>query len=110
MRIILGVNWRAHSEPLFSSLCVLSISNVYMYKIGLLMYKYHHRLLPNILDMFKQNSTIHQYDTRQSNLLHVPSCRTDLEKGFLGTKLSLFGMKYIKIFVLISKLVYLSDT
>ena len=36
---------------------------------------------------------IHQYDTRQSNLLHVP-------------KLSLPG---IKMFVLISKLVHLSD-
>ena len=82
MRIILGVNQRAHSEPLFSSLCVLSVSNVYMYNIGLLMYKYHHVLLPNILDMFEQNSTIHQYYTRQSNLLHVPSCRTELGKRF----------------------------
>ena len=64
-----GVNTRAHSEPLFSSLCVLSV-----------MYKYHHGLLPNILDMFEQNSTIHQYYTRQSNLLHVPSCQTELRK------------------------------
>ena len=111
MRIILGVNQRAHSEPLFSSLCVLSVSNVYMYNIGLLMYKYHHGLLPNILDMFELNSTIHQYYTRQSNLLHVPSCRTELGKRFfLGTKLSLYGMKFIKMFVLISKLVHLSDT
>ena len=89
MRIILGVNQRA----LFSSLCVRSVSNVYIYNIGLLMYKYHHGLLPNKLDMFEQNSTIHQYFTRQSNLLHVPSCRTELGKKFLGTKLSLYGMK-----------------
>ena len=32
------------------------------------------------------------------------------ENVFLGTKLSLFGMKFIKMFVLISKLVHLSDT
>ena len=25
------------------------------------MYKYHHGLLPNVLDMFELNSTIHQY-------------------------------------------------
>ena len=54
MYIFHDVNQRAHSEPLFSSLCVLSGSNVYMYKIGLLMYKYHHGLLPNILDMFEK--------------------------------------------------------
>ena len=80
MRIILGVNQRTHSEPFFSSLCVLSVSNVFMSNIGLLMYKYNHGLLPNILDMFELNSTIHQYYTRQSNLLHVPSCRTELGK------------------------------
>ena len=32
------------------------------------------------------------------------------EKSFLGTKLSLFGIKFIKMFVLISKLVHLSNT
>ena len=50
------------------------------------MYKYHHELLPNILAMFEQNSTIHQYDTRQSSLLHVPSCRNELGKSFFRFK------------------------
>ena len=80
VRIIQGVNRRAHSEPLFSSLCVLSVSQVYVYNIGLVMYKYHHGLLPHISHMFEKNSSIHQYNTRQSNLLHVPCCRTELGK------------------------------
>ena len=80
VRIIQGVNRRAHSEPLFSSLCVLSVRQVYVYNIGLVMYKYHHGLLPHISHMFEKNSSIHQYNTRQSNLLHVPCCRTELGK------------------------------
>ena len=72
--------------------------------------KYHHGLLSNILDMFEQNSTIHQYYTHQSNCM-FQVVELNWEKGFfLGTKLSLFGMKFIKMFVLISKLVHLSDT
>ena len=53
VRIFHGVNQRAHSEPHFSLLCVHSVSNVYMYNIGFIMYKYPHGLLLNILDMFE---------------------------------------------------------
>ena len=48
IRIIYGANRRAHSEPLFSSLCVLSVSKMYVYNIGLVMYRYHHGLLSHI--------------------------------------------------------------
>ena len=110
MRIILGVSQRAHSEPLFSSLCVLSVSNVYMYNIGLLMYKYHHGLLLIYSTCSNQTrlftSTIHASQT----YCMFQVVELNWEKGFLGTKLSLYGMKFIKMFLLISKLVHLSDT
>ena len=93
---LVGVNRRAHSEPVFSSLCVLSVSNVYMYNIGLLVYKYHHGLPPNILDMFEQNSSIHHYDRRQSNLLHVPSCRTELGKSVFRYKAVIIWNEFYK--------------
>ena len=62
-----------------------------------------------IMDYYLIYSNIYQYDTRQSNLLHVPSCGTELGKVFfLGSKLSLFGMRFIQMFVLISKLLIIT--
>ena len=43
------------------------------------MYKYTHSLLPDIFsDFYTFNSTVHDHNTRQSNLLHVPVARTDM--------------------------------
>ena len=50
------------------------------------MYKYHHGILPNILDMFEQNLNVHQYDTCPLNLLHVPCCQTEQGKRFCRYK------------------------
>ena len=80
VRIICGVNRLTHSDPLFKSLSVLSITKLYKYNIGLLMYKYHHGWLPQILDLFERNSEVHCYNTRQFNQLHVPIYRTELGK------------------------------
>ena len=80
VRIICGVNRLSHSEPLFKSLSVLTIPKLFKYNIGLLMYKYHHGLLPQILDIFERNQDVHHYNTRQANLLHVPIFKTELGK------------------------------
>ena len=38
------------------------------------MYKYHHAMLPiALLDLYIKNKIVHNYRTRQHNLLHVPS-------------------------------------
>ena len=61
MRIINGVNRRAHSESMFSSLYVLSAGNVYVYNTGLVMYRYHHSILPDISHKFERKQyNIHQ--------------------------------------------------
>ena len=77
VRIIHGVNRRAHSEPLYSSLYVLSVSKVYVYNIGLVMYKYHHGLLPHISHMFEKIpifiSTIRGYQICCMFLVVVPN-------------------------------------
>ena len=44
------------------------------------MYKYHHGWLPSVLDMFKKNSDIHHYSTRQANYLQIPKVTTELGK------------------------------
>ena len=57
-----------------------TVNRLFKYNIGLLMYKYHHSMLPPVLDMFVKNCQVHSYNTRQSDHLHVPKCRTELSK------------------------------
>ena len=77
--IISGVPRLTHSEPLFVKLGILTRDKSFRYNICLLMYKYHHSMLPPVLDMFVKNCQIHSYNTRQSDL-HVPQCRAELGK------------------------------
>ena len=80
IRIIAGVNKRVHSKPIFNDLCVLTVSNVFEYNIGLIMYKYHHGWLPTVLNMFEKNNDIHTHNTRQAQYLHTPKITSELGK------------------------------
>ena len=80
VRIIAGVNKRGHSKPLFNDLRILTVNDLYAYNIGLIMYKYHHGWLPNVLNMFEKNSDIHAHTTRQAGYLHSPSVSSELGK------------------------------
>ena len=57
------------------------------------MYKYHHDHLPAIFsDFYVQNNLVHDYHTRQENLLHVPLIRTaPLSKSVRVTGVSLYN-------------------
>ena len=77
VRIICGVPPRTHSQPLFKELKILNISDIYIYNIGLFMYKYINQMSPPIFDMFVLNSDIHSYGTRNSNMFHIPACPTN---------------------------------
>ena len=70
----------AHTEPLFSELNILKVSNLYNYSIALFMYKLNCSKLPDIFPMFVYNHEIHKYETRQSDHFHIPTCRTNLSK------------------------------
>ena len=71
IRIISNKPWRAHSNPIFDELKILPLHKIYIYKIGILMFKFNHDLLPSIFNkVFIKNSQIHSYNTRQ--LFHVP--------------------------------------
>ena len=80
IRVIAGVNRRAHTRPFFQSLCILPVGQLFSYNVGLFMYKYHHRMLSQIFDLFQKNSDIHDHDTRQSQLLHGPKPNTEFIK------------------------------
>ena len=71
IRIISNKPWRAPSNPIFDELKILPLHKIYIYKIGILMFKFNHDLLPSIFNkVFIKNSQIHSYNTRQ--LFHVP--------------------------------------
>ena len=76
MRIIKSAPYKHHTAPIFKELPVLPISNVYMYNVIIMMYKYNCNNLPNLFnDFFEKNSNKHSYGTRQQNKLHVPIVR-----------------------------------
>ena len=71
--MISGAKKYDHTEPLFKILDILKIQEIYVYSLQFIMYKFRHHRLPAIFtDFFKINKHIHDYDTRQANLLHVP--------------------------------------
>ena len=80
VRIMCGAPRNSHTEKLYKELNMMNVNGIFMYNVGLFMYKHHHNLLPSIFDVFESNDNIHNYQTRQSHLLHIPYCRTDLGK------------------------------
>ena len=79
VRIINSSSYRNHAEPIFKTLSLLKITDLYQYSITKLMFKVMGGVVPTILsDMFPANYEIHNYLTRQQHMLHVPICRTTL--------------------------------
>ena len=70
IRIITFSHYLAHIEPLFMSLEILPLEKRFYHRCGLMMYKYHNSLLPcSISQLFAKNDSIHNHNTRCSNLL-----------------------------------------
>ena len=73
IRIITFSHYLAHTEPLFMSLEILPLEKIFYHRCGLMMYKYHNNLLPcSISQLYAKNDSIHDHNTRCSNLLRVP--------------------------------------
>ena len=65
---------RAQVDSLYLELDLLPLYKIVHHCIALMMYKYHHDMLLIALhDLYIKNNIVHQYRTRQYNLLHVPS-------------------------------------
>ena len=71
-----------------------------MYNIGLLIYKYHHGWLPRIFNLFERNADVHNYYTRQSNLLHTPLFTTEFGKrSFRYQAVTIWNTIYLSLSV-----------
>ena len=71
-RMILFSNYKSPSIDIFKQLNILALNKLVVNIIGVMMYNYANKLLSlAINDMITTNSDVHNYTTRQNNLLHV---------------------------------------
>ena len=88
VRLIFGAKKYDHTDPIFQSLNILKLDQLYMYSVQLLMFKFIKNELPNIFQiLFVRNNSFHEYPTRQQLLLRVPllkfapACKTVRKRG-----------------------------
>jgi len=78
IRIISKKSYRSHTEPLFKSLSILTIHDLYESQVLLFMHDFKNNNLPKSFEhMFRLNSEIAERTTRQSHLYHISKPRTN---------------------------------
>ena len=81
VRIIAKESFDAHTDPIFKNLKILKFNCIYLFQLGKLMFQFKNGLLPRTFDSkFALNSQVHNYDTRNSKLFHIPKIRTNICK------------------------------
>ena len=85
VRVITLNKYNAHTEPLFKSLELLKIQDIYVLTVLKFYYKHCHNQLPHHLQGFtyKTYSSVHQYDTRYKNDIYISKTRTRLAENSL---------------------------
>ena len=72
VRLIAGVTPRTNTVTLYSELNIMPLKSLYMYAIGLFMYKFSNVMLPELFaNMFTQVDEVHTYNTRNSANNHL---------------------------------------
>ena len=65
-------HYLAHTNPLFLSMEVLPLMKIFLYKVGLIIYKYSNNLLPECISLlYLRNDSIHEHNTRGCHQLRV---------------------------------------
>ena len=77
IRIVNHKHFLAHTNMLFFTNNILKITDLFLYNVGIFMYKLSANDLPDVfLPMFRKNNEIHTYPTRQRQSFHLPRART----------------------------------
>ena len=97
VRIIHGVPSRTHTEPLFSELNILKVSNLYIYNIALFMYNLNYSKLPDIFPMFVHNLKFINMNYNNWNISTFHHVALILVKCPSNIKGPWSGMKYLQI-------------
>ena len=99
IRLITSSPRKTESAPLFESLKILSVFQVYLLKLSIFMFKYANDYVPDcIKDLFCINSEIHNYNTRQCDKLHMP-------KSNLSVMLHCWRSRCVKMWNVISDVI-----
>ena len=78
IKMALNLPWETPSDEVFNRAKVHNICTINNIQVAIFMYKYNYQLLPKSFEgKFKSNSEIHNYNTRVSQLHHVPLIRLD---------------------------------
>ena len=73
IRIVCSMKPYSHTEGLYRELGLLKVTEICHFLVGQFMFRYHHKMLPKILDVYLiKHSAIHQHSTRQSDLYLLP--------------------------------------
>jgi hypothetical protein len=81
LRIISFSQWQAHAHPLFVKYRLLTVYQINKLQVGCFMYMAMQSMIPlSFTNMYTLNSSIHSYNTRGSNDIHVMRYRTNLIK------------------------------
>ena len=76
VRLITNSHYLTPSSPLFVKCNILPLTELIKLNTCIFMFNYHKGILPeSFAHMFKTNSAIHSYPTRQSKDLHIPFSR-----------------------------------
>ena len=72
VKLMAGVPCRTNADAFYVKLNILLLKKLYVYIVGLFMYKYDNGMLPELFaDMFTPVCNIHNYDTRKSSGYHL---------------------------------------
>ena len=89
LRIITKSPWNTHAPPIFIKFGILTVFGINKLQTACFMYKVMNNLVHSFfVNMFTVNSSIHNYNTRQKNNLHIPSYRTNVREH----NVSVFGV------------------
>ena len=81
LKIALNLHRRTSSTIVFATAKVLSLESLNKLQTNIFMYKYLNEMLPTkFCSKFLCNRDVHKYDTRQSNIYHVPKPRIEIMK------------------------------
>jgi hypothetical protein len=81
VRCICRQPYDAHTDPLFKELKILKFGDIYLFNLCMFMFSYNNDLLPDpFRNFFQPVNRIHQYNTRNSGLLYIPFCRTNIRR------------------------------
>ena len=87
VRIITNSSFLAHTKPLFISLNILPIYDLYKYNLGIFMFSFYKNLLPQSFDnLFSQNIQVHNYNTRNKFDFRVHYGRTSYSHSVIRYK------------------------